>query len=328
MRSTIINRRGLLGACAAVAVTLGSAGAALAEYPERPISMIVAAAPGGGTDIMARTIAPFMEKYLGGGASITVINKPGAGTEIGATALAEAKPDGYTIGMINLPHMIAIPIERKAAFHMIESFEPLANLVTDAAAFNVSADSEFKTLDDLVAYAKENPGSLTVGTSGIGGDDHLAMLMFEKAAGIDMTHVPYDSGGPVRAAVLGGHIDIGSFNVSEAVDFVNEGELRSLGIMGDERWEEAPDIPTFAEQGFDVAIAAHRGMAAPKGVPEDILEKLRMSIEKTMADPDFQEKAKEQKLPLRYMPADEYLALLERMDADMNALWADDPWKK
>ncbi|WP_108663800.1 tripartite tricarboxylate transporter substrate binding protein [Acuticoccus kandeliae] len=328
MITKTINRRGLLGAGAALAVTLGSAGAALAEYPERPISMIVAASPGGGTDVMARTIVPFMEKYLGDGASITVINKPGAGTEIGATTLAEAKPDGYTIGMINLPHMIAIPIERKAAFHMLESFEPLANLVTDAAAFNVSADSEFETLDDLITYAKENPGTLTVGTSGVGGDDHLAMLMFEKAAGIEFTHVPYNSGGPVRAAVLGGHIDIGSFNVSEAVDFVNEGQLRTLGIMSDERWEEAPDIATFAEQGFDVAIAAHRGMAAPKGVPEDILGKLRTSIEKTMADPEFQAAAKQQKLPLRYMPHDEYLVLLQRMDADMKDLWAEDPWKE
>lgn len=320
-------RRKFIGAMTALAAMTAAAGTALAEYPERPISMIVAASPGGGTDIMARTMVPFMEKYLGG-ASITVVNKPGAGTEIGATALATAKADGYTIGMINLPHMIAIPIEREAAFHMLESFEPLANLVTDAAAFNVSPDSDFHTLDDLVAYAKANPGTVTVGSSGVGGDDHLAMLMFEKAAGIDMTHVPFPSGAPNRAAVMGGHITVGSFNVSEAVDFVKENKLRTLGVMDEARWSEAPDIPTFKEQGFDVTIAAHRGMAAPKGVPADRLEMLRTSIEKTMADPEFQAKAAEQKLPLNYMPHDQYLALLEQMNDNMQALWEEDPWKK
>ncbi|MEZ5590012.1 MAG: tripartite tricarboxylate transporter substrate binding protein [Gammaproteobacteria bacterium] len=323
----MITRRKILGALTTLATMATLVSPAWADYPERPISMIVAAAPGGGTDIMARTMVPFMEKYLNG-ATISVINKPGAGTEIGATALAKAKPDGYTIGMTNLPHMIAIPIERKAAFHMLESFEPLANLVTDAAAFNVSENSPFATLDDLATYARENPGKLTVGTSGIGGDDHLAMLMFEKVAGIKMTHVPFASGAPVRAALMGGHIDVGAFNISEAIDFVKEGKLRTLGIMDNKRWEQAPDVPTFKEQGYDVIIAAHRGMAAPKGVPADRLELLRMSIEKTMADPEFQAKAAEQKLPLNYLPHDEYLVLLQNMDKSMRTLWDEDPWKQ
>jgi tripartite-type tricarboxylate transporter receptor subunit TctC len=327
MSETPMNRRTFIGAASALAISMAVSAPAHAEYPERPINMIVAASPGGGTDIMARTMVPFMEKYLGG-ASIAVINKPGAGTEIGATALAESKADGYTIGMINLPHMIAIPIERKAKFHMLTSFEPLANLVTDAAAFNVKADSQFKTLDDLVAYAKENPGALTVGTTGIGGDDHLAMLMFEKVAGIKMTHVPFSSGAPNRAAVLGGHIAIGSFNVSEAIDFVKEGKIRTLGIMADQRWSEAKDIPTFKEQGYDVTIAAHRGMAAPKGVPADRLALLRTAIEKTMADPEFQEKAAAQKLPLDYLAHEQYADLLKKMDGSMREIWDSEPWKK
>lgn len=326
MTTNSFTRRTAFAALGALAATIGIAGTAAAEYPERPISMIVAASPGGGTDIMARTMVPFMEKYLDG-ASITVINKPGAGTEIGATALAEAEADGYTIGMINLPHMIAIPIEREAVFSMLESFDPLANLVTDASAFNVSPDSDFQTLDDLVAYAKENPGAVTVGTTGVGGDDHLAMLLFEKAAGIEMTHVPFDSGAPVRAAVMGGHISVGSFNVSEAVDFVKEGKLRTLGVMDAKRWSEAPDIPTFEEQGYKAELAAHRGMAAPKGVPADRLAMLRDAIAQTMADPEFQEKAKEQKLPLNYLDHTEYLALLQALDADMKAVWQEAPWK-
>lgn len=320
-------RRRFVTSLTTLAAAIAFAAPALAEYPERPINMIVAAAPGGGTDIGARTMVPFLEKYLGGDATITVINKPGAGTEIGATALAQAKPDGYTIGMTNLPHMIAIPIERKTAFNMLEDFEPLANLVTDAAAFNVRADSPFKTLDDLVAYAKENPGVITVGSSGIGGDDHLAMLMFEKVAGIKMTHVPFPSGAPNRAAMLGGHITVGAFNVSEAVEFVKEGKIRTLGVMADQPWEMAPDIPTFKSQGYDVEMAANRGMAAPKGIPADRLAKLLDAISKTMADPEFQAKALEMKLPLDYLPNDQYLELLQKKDAAMRAIWEAEPWK-
>ena len=320
-------RRLLASTLAGMAAALVALCSAQAEYPERPISMIVAAAPGGGTDVMARTLVPFFEKYLGG-ASITVINKPGAGTEIGATALAKAKPDGYTIGMTNTPHMIAIPIERKAAFHMLESFEPMANLVTDPAAFNVRAESPFKTLDDLVAYARENPRAVTVGTSGIGGDDHLAMLMFEKVAGIELTHVPFPSGAPNRAAMLGGHIAVGAFNISEAIEFVKEGKVRCLGTMAEKRWEMAPDIPTFKEQGYDVVMDAGRGMAAPKGIPQERLDKLLSALSKAVADPELQAKAKKMKIPMDYMSGDEYTAFLGKKDKEMREIWEEDPWKK
>lgn len=315
---------GVLLVCVVVMVT---ALPVLAEYPERPISLIVAAAPGGGTDVMARALVPFLEKYLGG-ATFTVINKPGAGTEIGATALAQAKPDGYTIGMTNSPHMLAIPIERKAAFNMLESFVPMANLVTDAAAFNVRSESQFKTLDDLVAYAKENPGIVTVGTSGIGGDDHLAMLMFERVAGIKLTHVPFPSGAPNRAAMLGGHIDIGSFNVSEAIEYVKEGKVRCLGVMANKRWEMAPDIPTFKEQGYDVLMDAGRGIAAPAGIPEDRLAKLQDALDKAIADKEFVETAKKMKIPMDYVTGPEYIESLKAKDAELRAIWESDPWKK
>ncbi len=314
--------------CMAVLITLsiGFTGVANAEYPERPINMIVAAAPGGGTDIMARTMVPYMEKYLGG-ATISVLNKPGAGTEVGATALAKAKPDGYTIGMLNFPHMIAIPIERKTAFS-IDSFELLANLVTDASAFNVSANSPFSTVEDVVKYAKENPLALTVGTTGFGGDDHLAMLAFEKVAGIKLTHVPFPSGAPIRAALMGGHISIGSFNVSEGIEFAKEGQLKILGVMDTKRWEKAPEIPTFKEQGYNVIMSAQRGMGAPKGVPADRLAKLVAAIEKTVKDPEFIAQADKMKLPIDYIAGQAYHDMLYQMQDDLKQMWAKEPWKK
>lgn len=316
----------LLAATAGLAMGIATVGPASAEYPERSINMIVAASPGGGTDISARTLVPFLEKYLGG-TTITVINKPGAGTEIGLTTLAKSKPDGYTIGMLNIPHMIAIPIERKAAFNL-DSFELLANLVDDACAFNVSIDSPFKSLDDLVVYAKENPGAVTVGTSGIGGDDHLAMLMFEKAAGIKLTHVPFPSGAPVRAATMGSHIAVGAFNISEAVEYAEEGQIRILGIMADKRVDMAPDVLTFKEQGYDVVMASQRGMGAPSGIPQDRLVKILSAIEKSMKDPEFLETVKKMNIPMQYMPSEQYTAYLRKVDNQMREMWQETPWKK
>ena len=299
----------------------------IAEYPERPITMIVAYSPGGGTDVLARSFAPFIEKYLGNNASFTIINKPGAGGEVGFTATAQAKPDGYTIGFLNLPNLLAIPIERKARYSL-DSFTPLANMVDDPGAFNVHKDSPFNTLADLVAYAKENPGSVTVGTSGVGGDDHLAMLSFAKQAGIKLTHVPFTGAAPNRTALLGRHITVGAFNISEAIQFAKEGQIKILGQMADERWELAPDVPTFKEQGFDVIMGSQRGMGAPAGFPQEAKQKLSEAIGKAVMDPDFQAKAKKIYLPLKFMAADDYGAFLQKMDAKFKEMWSEEPWRQ
>ena len=196
-----------LGTTTAVA----AAGMAAAEYPERPIQMIVAYNPGGGTDVAARTLAPFIEKHLGNNASITILNKPGAGGEVGFTTLAQSEPDGYTIGFINTPVLNTIPIERQARY-TLDSFEPIGNVVYDPGVFVVLADSGIKTLDDLVAAAKDRPGELTYATTGIGSDDHLAMLKFQRLTGTELQHVPFEGSAPARAALLGGHVDVGVIN--------------------------------------------------------------------------------------------------------------------
>ena len=185
MQPNLKPRRKLLAAIPALLVAGAAAlagvapGVAHAAYPEQPINMIVAYAPGGGTDIIARVLARYMEKYLGNDAKIVVQNRPGAGGAIGFSAIASAPPDGYTIGFINTPNVLTIPIERKATFTW-QSFDLLGNIVDDPGNFSVHADSPIKTLADLAAYAKANPGAVTYGTTGIGSDDHLATLMFER----------------------------------------------------------------------------------------------------------------------------------------------------
>lgn len=313
---------------AALAATLGllPGSSAQAAYPEKPISMIVAFAPGGGTDLTARVIATFIEKHLGGGAKIAVVNRPGAGGEIGFTALADAAPDGYTIGFINTPNVLSIPIERKAGYSW-DGYDLLGNVVDDPGGFSVHAASDIKSLADLAAYAKANPSAVTVGTTGVGSDDHLSMLVFQKIAGVKMTHVPFPGAAAVRTALVGRHITLGAINIGEAMQFVQSGStFRNLGQMAAKRSDIAPDVPTFKEQGFDMEFASLRGIAAPKGLPADVRERLVAAVAKAAADPDFQAKAKEIYAPIRFLAPAEYGAVLKRAEEELRVLWKETPW--
>src|SRR5688572_6310850 len=196
-------RSGLAACLAAIAGMFS--GTASAAYPDQPINMIIAYAPGGGTDIAARLMIPFIEKYLGEGAKINVINRPGASGDIGFSALAAAAPDGYTIGFINTPPVLATPIERKTGYTW-QSYDLLGNVVDDPGTFCVHNETPYKTLAELAAYARANPGRVTVGSTGVGSDDHLAMLQFEKAAGVKMNHIPFKGSSETRNAISGKQI--------------------------------------------------------------------------------------------------------------------------
>ena len=172
-------RRQLLSALTLSAITALIPAVSHAAYPEQPIKMVVAYGAGGGTDIIARTMALYISKHLGNNAAIVVTNRPGAGGAIGFVELARAPADGYTIGFINTPNVLTIPIERKSSFHW-QDFELLGNAVDDPGNFSVHADSPHKNLKELVAFAKANPGAVTYGTTGIGSDDHISALLLER----------------------------------------------------------------------------------------------------------------------------------------------------
>ncbi|MGO2148574.1 MULTISPECIES: tripartite tricarboxylate transporter substrate binding protein [Halomonas] len=298
---------------------------ALADYPERPIEMIVAYSAGGGTDVAARTLVPYLEKHLN--ADITVVNRPGAGGEVGFTALANAKPDGYTIGFINTPNVISIPIERDTRYEFSD-FSLVANIIDDPAGFSVHPDSSFQTFEELVEYAKAHPGELTYGTSGVGGDDHLATLALERQADIEMNHVPFPGAADVRQALMGGHIDIGVINVSEIASAAKAGQVRTLAQGGEERWEEAPDVPTFKELGYDLVMGSARGIAAPAGVPDEIINKISEAAKAAIEEEEFQAAADQQSLPLSYLAPEDYRAMLEEQQERFQALWNESPWNE
>jgi tripartite-type tricarboxylate transporter receptor subunit TctC len=314
----------MLSLAASVAAFAPSAGHA--AYPEQPINMFVAYGPGGGTDMTARLIAPYIEKYLGNGARIVVHNRPGAGGAIGFTALANAPADGYTIGFINTPNVLTIPIERKVAYTW-QGFDLLGNVIDDPGNFSVHADSPIKNLAELAAYAKANPGAVTVGTTGIGSDDHLAMLMFERATGVKMNHIPFKGAAEVHAAIAGKQIMVAAMNVGEALQYAKGGTpLRNLGQMSGARTNLAPTLVTFKEQGINIVMASLRGIAAPKGLPAPIREQLVKAVEQAANDPQFQAQAAASFAPLRYLAPARYEAELRETEAQFRQLWKDMPW--
>lgn len=297
-----------------------------AAYPDKPITLIVSYAPGGGSDLTARAFATYVEKYLGNNARIVVQNKPGAGGAIGFSQLANAPADGYTIGMINTPNVLTIPIERKSDFHW-QRFDLLGNLVDDPGNFAVHASSPIKTLKDLGAYARSRPGEVTVGTTGAGSDDHLAMLLFERATGAKLTHVPFKGAADVRTALAGQQIVIGAVNVGEALQAIKGGTaIRNLGSMSAKRTPLALDLPTFKEQGFDIELASLRGFAAPKGLPADVRAALVKAMAQAANDPEFHAKAAAIFAPLRYLAPDQYAKELTEAEAQFKELWKVVPW--
>lgn len=317
--------RRLLPAMLLTAATLAPA-LARADYPEQPIKLIVAYAPGGGSDMIARLAAQYMARYLGNNANIVIVNHAGAGGGIGFAELARAPADGYTIGMINTPNVLTIPIERKSAFSW-QDYDLLGNVVDDPDNISVRSDSEIKSLQDLVAYAKAHPGQVTYGTTGIGSDDHLAALKLEKATGIKMVHVPFKGASEVLNAVMSKQVTVAVMNIGEALAAAKGGnQLRQLGQMSATRTNVAPNVPTFREQGFDIIMASLRGFAAPKGLPAPVREQLVGALKKTAADPEFQARAASYFAPMRYLEPQAYAAELKETEAGFRQLWQVMPW--
>lgn len=315
-----------------MAVTMTAAsvvgGPAMAAYPDKPINFIVAYAPGGGSDLVVRLLAPFIEKELGAGAHIVVTNRPGAGGAIGFAELANAAPDGYTVGLINTPNVLTIPIERKTSFTW-QSYDLLGNIVDDPGNFSVHSDNPIKSLAELAAYAKSRPGEVSVGTTGVGSDDHLAMIMFERAVGARLNHIPFKGAAEVRSAIQGQQITVAAMNVGEALQYTKAGTpLRQLGSMSVTRSSLAPALPTFREQGYDIVLASLRGIAAPRGLPAPIKEKLVGAVAKAIADPKFQAKAAEVFAPIRYLAPQAYGQELADAEAGFRKLWKELPWSE
>lgn len=316
---------------AAVAVAMAillNAGGALAEFPERPITVIVPYPPGGGADISARLLAPVIERHLGGNARVVVTNRAGAAGEIGFNAIAEAPADGYTIGVITTPNIVTIPLQRKARVTW-QSYDLLGNIVDDPGTFVVPADGPIKSMADVIAAAKADPGSISVGTTGIGSYSNIAILSLEKIAGVRLTQVPFSGTAAIRTALGGKHISVGALAAGEVRAFIDSGSpFRVIAQMTATRNALLPDVPTLKEQGFDVEASSMRGLAAPRNLPADVRQKLVTAIAKAIDDPEFKTKAAATYAPVRALSPGEFGAVLKTLDTYYTRVWKETPWSE
>ena len=295
---------------AAAGTALFLSGAAHAQYPERGVTLIVPYGAGGGTDITARLLAKDLEPILG--KPVTVENRAGGGGWVGWGALAAAKPDGYTIGDLNVPSFYAGYLDRQYnRKETLESFTPLMNHVTDFNIWAVKADSPFKTVKDVIEAAKKTPNQITITGFGAGGDDHIAVLATEAETGAKFVIVHHRSTAEGKTQVLGGHVQVLAANISEVAQEVKSGQLRMLGVMAPARSPFLPDAPTFKEQGLNQIWSVTRGIAGPAGLPNDVQAKLVSSLERVLNSKDHQQKAEQLSLEPRIMKGDEYRKFLK-----------------
>jgi tripartite-type tricarboxylate transporter receptor subunit TctC len=289
-----------------------------AGFPEKPLSMIVAFAPGGGTDVAARVIAEYVKPHLG--QSIAVENKPGAGGQIGFTALAKARPDGYTIGFLNVPSIFLIKMLRPDATYKMSDFAPIANIQLDPVLLAVKPDSPFKTMKDFVDAAKQSPGKLNVAGDGPQTNNHLQAVIMEKQLGIKVNFVSYNGSGPAITALLGGQVDAAVPSLSPAVPHVETGRMRALALFDDERFPGLSSVPT-AQEATGVAIppigASMRGIAAPAGVPAERIKVLEDAFAKLVKDPKFVAKAKEMGVPIKYLDSQKFQEFLASAEKEL-----------
>ena len=234
------------------------------DYPDQPIEFVVQYAPGGGSDNFARMIASTLASEGVSDATLNVINREGGSGAIGQAYVAGKEGDNYTL-MTMTSALVTGPIVLDLE-HNFEDFTPIARLAADQLLIVVPADSEFQTMEDLLAAATTEPDSVSWGGTGLGGEDSLLLGQIEQASDAQLNYVAFESGGEVQIALLGGHIDVASSNPNEIIGQLEAGELRPLAVAGDERLALLPDVPTLQEMGFDVLFEQARGVVGPPGM--------------------------------------------------------------
>jgi tripartite-type tricarboxylate transporter receptor subunit TctC len=252
------------------------------DYPTKPINLVVTFPPGGVLDATTRMLAAKAEKILG--QPVVVANVGGGGGSVALGSFAKEKPDGYhlvscvTTGLIRIPQMRPVP-------YKLEDFVPVLHFAQPQTAIFVKSDAPWKTLKELVEYARQNPGKVNYTTSGVGSPMHMIMEFIGRQEKIQWTHVPYPGGGPALSAVLGGHVT--AMSDSDGFPSAKEGSLRILASHGEKRLKGFPNVPTVRELGYDIFNEATFLIMAPKGTPEPIIKKLDAAFHKAMEDPEL-----------------------------------------
>lgn len=278
-------------------------------YPEKAITIIVPYKPGGPVDLMSRTVAKFAGNDLG--QSFVIQNVDGAGGEKGFSQMLRSPADGYTLSAMTSGH-ITLTVMRDASYDVVNDVQPVCMVVQDDTYIVVRADDDrFNTVEDVVNYAKTNPNSFTVGTSGAGSSEHFAIIGFNKNAGVEVKPVHFGGSAEAKAAFLGGHVDAFAPSYGEVTQLVNEKKAKIIGVFAEERVEAYPDVPTFKEKGINMVLSNIRGFAVPKDTPKEVVEKLSAAFKKASEDPAYAEEMTKLGLPAKYADGEEYARMIK-----------------
>jgi tripartite-type tricarboxylate transporter receptor subunit TctC len=252
-------------------------------YPTRPVRIIVGFAPGGGIDIMARLMGQWLTERLG--QQFLIENRPGAGSNVATEAVVRAAPDGYTLLLVNSANAINATLYDKLNFDFIRDIAPVAGVIRVPNVMLVNPSVPAKTIPEFLAYAKANPGKISMASGGIGTPGHVAGELFKMIAGVDMVLVPYRSGGPALTDLLGGQVQVMFPNTGASLEYIKAGKLRALAVTTATRSEALPDIPAVGEFLPGYEASTWTGLGAPKSTPTEIVDKLNKEINAGLADP-------------------------------------------
>lgn len=315
----MLTRRTALSAL--LAAPLAAPALASPWRPDRPVEFTVGFAAGGGTDIVARLFARFLQPKLG--VPVTVVNRPGAGSEVGMAHVARSRPDGHTIGLTNMPAFVTIPIERRAQYNL-DSFAFVGGIMNDPTGIVTREDGPLRDLPTLIAAARARPEEIAVSTSGIGTDDHLLMAMISAETGARFTIVHFNGAPIQRNNLFAGNVQVNTMSVGEVMPTPER--LRFLAHGGRERSRFAPEVPTLRELGLDIEMYSERGIVLPAGTPQPIVDRYREAVAEAAADPATLAAFEAQFIAPNYEPGPVFEARMRSVQQRYAELWRRAPW--
>lgn len=296
-RRQLLRLTGAAAACAA-APNLGQA----FDYPTRPIRLVIGFPPGGGADIVARIIARWLSDRLS--QPVIIENKPGAGTNIATQAVANAPPDGYTLLWVGTPNAVNAALYANLPFNFLRDIAPVAGLVVYPLVMEVNSSARVKTVGEFIAYAKANPGRISLASFGAGTSSHLAGELFKTMTGLDLVHVPYRGGAPMVSDLLGGQVQVAFDVVANSLPHIRSGTLSALAVTPKARLPILPDVPTIGEAVPGYEALAWTGVGVPAGTPPAVIEKLNQEINAGLENPGIKARLAELTItPAIFTPA-------------------------
>jgi len=289
-----------------------------ADWPKKPVKLIINFSAGGTTDVAARLMASKVSEILG--EAIVCMNKAGAGGTLGVSEVARAANDGYTIGTCNMPAVAIVPQIRTVPYKPFEDLVQIAAALPYEYGLMVRGDAPWKTWEEFVDYVKKNPGKISYGSVGTGTTNHLVTARIGKELGLDWKHVPFQGGVKETAALLGGHVDIINNTTASVASSIRAGKIRVLMVTSEDRFSLCPDVPTMKEKGFGFSQISYMSIIAPAGIPEAARTKLEAAFKAAASDKEVIEGTAKLDMHPKFIPGAEYEALLKNLAEEWGAL--------